>query len=58
MSKTATLDKVIWVEIVEMDIERGLAYVSDEDANVQQVSIERLDNIQEPLADLAPLELI
>tara|TARA_R110000744_G_scaffold17115_4_gene46695 strand:- start:617 stop:790 length:174 start_codon:yes stop_codon:yes gene_type:complete len=56
--KTATLDKVIWVEIVEMDIERGLAYVSDEDANVQQVSIERLDNIQEPLADLAPLELI
>lgn len=54
--KTATLDKVIWVEIVEMDVERGLAYVSDEDANVQQVAIQRLDNIEDSIVDMAPLE--
>jgi len=56
--KTATLDKVTRVEILEADYSRGLAYVSDEDANVQQVSIDRLDNIEDSILDLKPLEQI
>ena len=55
--KTATLDKEYWVEILEMDTERGLAYVRDEDGYEHQVSIESLDDIEDPMIDLRPLEL-
>ncbi len=55
--KTATLDKEYWVEILEMDTERGLAYVRDEDGDEHQVSIDQLDNIEDPMIDLRPLEL-
>ncbi len=55
--KTATLDKEYWVEILEMDTERGLAYVRDEDGDEHQVLIDQLDNIEDPMIDLRPLEL-
>jgi len=55
--KTATLDKQNWVEVLEIDTERGLAYVMDEDGGEHQVSIERLDNIEDSILDLKPLEL-
>ena len=55
--KTATLDSQYWVEIIEMDTERGLAYVRDEDGDEHQVSIDQLDNIEDPMIDLRPLEL-
>ena len=54
--KTATLDKQNWVEVLEMDNERGLAYVMDEDGGEHQVSIDRLDNIEDSILDLNPLE--
>jgi len=56
MFKTATLDKVSWVEVLEMDTERGLAYVMDEDGGEHQVSVDRLDNIEDSILDLNPLE--
>ena len=55
--KTATLDKQNWVEVLEIDTERGLAYVMDEDGGEHQVSIDRLDNIEDSILDLNPLEL-
>lgn len=55
--RTATLDKQYWVEVLEIDTERGLAYVMDEDGGEHQVSIERLDNIEDPMIDLRSLEL-
>ena len=55
--KTATLDKQNWVEVLEMDTERGLAYVMDEDGGEHQVSVDRLDNIEDSILDLNPLEL-
>ena len=55
--RTAILDKENWVEILEIDTERGLAYVMDEDGGEHEVSIERLDNIEDPMIDLKPLEL-
>ena len=54
--KTATLDKAIWVEILEADHLRGLVYVRDEDGGEHQVSIDRLDNIEDSILDLNPLE--
>jgi len=39
-----------------MDNERGLAYVMDEDGGEHQVSIDRLDNIEDSILDLNPLE--
>ena len=45
---TATLDKQNWVEVLEMDTENGTAWVRDEDGEEVEVSIERLDNIEEP----------
>jgi len=57
MFKTATLDKQNWVEVLEIDTERGLAYVMDEDGGEHQVSIDRLDNIEDSILDLNPLEL-
>ncbi len=55
--KTATLDKQNWVEVLEIDTERGLAYVMDEDGGEHQVSIDRLDNIEDSILDLNHLEL-
>ena len=55
--RTATYNKEHWVEILEMDTERGLAYVRDEDGDEHQVSIDQLDNIEDPMIDLRPLEL-
>ena len=55
--KTATYNKEHWVEILEMDTLRGLAYVRDEDGYEHQVSIESLDDIEDPMIDLRPLEL-
>ena len=55
--RTATYNKEHWVEILEMDTLRGLAYVRDEDGYEHQVSIESLDDIEDPMIDLRPLEL-
>jgi hypothetical protein len=51
---TALVDKQNWVEVLEMDTENGTAWVRDEEV---EVSIERLDNIEEPVLDTTPLEL-
>ena len=40
-----------------MDTENGTAWVRDEDGEEVEVSIERLDNIEEPVLDTTPLEL-
>ena len=47
MSKTATLNNNQWVEVLELDSLRGLAYVMDEDGGEFQVSTNQLDNIEE-----------
>ena len=43
--KTATLDKAQWVEILDIDITTGLAFVIDEDGREFEVPVQRLDNI-------------
>jgi hypothetical protein len=45
--KTATLNNNQWVEVLELDSLRGLAYVVDEDGGEFQVSTNQLDNIEE-----------
>jgi len=45
--KTATLNNNQWVEVLELDSLRGLAYVMDEDGGEFQVSTNQLDNIEE-----------
>lgn len=45
--KTATLNNSQWVEVLELDALRGLAYVMDDDGGEFQVSINQLDNIEE-----------
>jgi len=45
--KTATLNNNQWVEVLELDSLRGLAYVMDEDGGEIQVSVNQLDNIEE-----------
>ena len=45
--KTATLNNNQWVEVLELDSLRGLAYVVDEDGGEFQVSVNQLDNIEE-----------
>ena len=45
--KTATLNNSQWVEVLELDSLRGLAYVMDEDGGEFQVSVNQLDNIEE-----------
>jgi|GEM_PF-1616523 len=45
--KTATLNNNQWVEVLELDSLRGLAYVMDEDGGEFQVSVNQLDNIEE-----------
>jgi len=47
MSKTATLNNNQWVEVLELDSLRGLAYVMDVDGGEFQVSVNQLDNIEE-----------
>ena len=47
MIKTATLNNNQWVEVLEIDSLRGLAYVMDEDGGEFQVSVNQLDNIEE-----------
>lgn len=54
--KTATLDKTKWVEILEIDHINGLAWVQDEDGDEFEVSVNRLDAIEESYLDLSPLE--
>lgn len=54
---TALVDKQNWVEVLEMDTKNGTAWVRDEDGEEVEVSIERLDNIEEPVLDTTPLEL-
>ena len=55
--KTATVDKDNWVEVLEIDTDKGIALVRDIDGEEVEVSIERLDNIEDPVLDLGPLEL-
>ena len=45
--KTAILNNNQWVEVLELDSLRGLAYVMDEDGGEFQVSTNQLDNIEE-----------
>ncbi len=45
--KTATLNNSQWVEVLELDYQRGLAYVMDEDGGEFQVSVNQLDNIED-----------
>jgi hypothetical protein len=47
--KTATLNNSQWVEILELDSLRGLAYVMDEDGGEFQVSVNQLDNIEDSI---------
>ena len=45
--KTALLNNSQWVEVLELDSLRGLAYVMDEDGGEFQVSVNQLDNIED-----------
>lgn len=56
--KTAILDLEKWVEIIEIDMQDGFAWVRDEDGGEEEVSIERLDNIEETPIDFTPLEVV
>lgn len=47
--KTATLNNNQWVEVLELDSLRGLAYVMDEDGGEFQVSVNQLDNIEDSI---------
>tara|TARA_E500000178_G_scaffold352180_1_gene415040 strand:- start:863 stop:1078 length:216 start_codon:yes stop_codon:yes gene_type:complete len=56
MNKTATLDLTSQVNILAIDSERRMALVMDEDGGETEVSLDRLDNIEEAVLDLSPLE--
>lgn len=56
MNKTATLDFASQVNILAIDSEYHMALVMDEDGGEFEVSINRLDNIQDEILDLSPLE--
>ena len=56
MNKTATLDLASQVNIIAIDSERNMALVMDEDGGELEVSLNRLDNIQDETLDLSPLE--
>jgi len=47
--KTATLNNSQWVEVLELDSLRGLAYVMDDDGGEFQVSVNQLDNIEDSI---------
>lgn len=54
--KTATLDFASQVNILAIDSEYHMALVMDEDGGEFEVSLNRLDNIQDEILDLSPLE--
>ena len=56
MNKTATLDFASQVNILAIDSERHMALVMDEDGGELEVSLDRLDNIEDETLDLSPLE--
>jgi len=56
MNMTATLDLASQVNILAIDSERNMALVMDEDGGEMEVSMNRLDNIEEAILDLSPLE--
>ena len=56
MNKTATLDLASHVNILAIDSERRMALVMDEDGGELEVSLDRLDNIEDEILDLSPLE--
>ena len=56
MNKTATLDFASQVNILAIDSEYHMALVMDEDGGEFEVSLNRLDNIQDEILDLSPLE--
>jgi sporulation protein YlmC with PRC-barrel domain len=56
MNMTATLDLTSQVNILAIDSERNMALVMDEDGGEFEVSMNRLDNIEEDILDLSPLE--
>ena len=55
--KTAQLDLVRWVEILEIDSLRGFAWVSDQEGEELEVSLDRLHDIDtDGCLDLGVLE--
>ena len=56
MMKTALLDFTQNVNILAIDSERHMALVMDEDGGEFEVSLDRLDNIEDETLDLSPLE--
>mgnify|MGYP003643984143 FL=1 len=55
--KTATLDLVRWVEILEIDSLRGFALVCDQEGEELEVSLDRLHDIDiDGCLDLGVLE--
>ena len=54
--KTATLDFAQHVHILAIDSERHMALVMDEDGGELEVSLDRLDNIEDEILDLSPIE--
>ena len=54
--KTAILDLSQNVHILAIDSERCMALVMDEDGGELEVSLDRLDNIEDEILDLSPLE--
>jgi len=56
MNKTATLDLSSQVNVLAIDSEYHMALVMDEDGGEFEVSLNRLDNIQDEILDLSPLE--
>ena len=56
MNKTATLDFASQVNILAIDSEYHMALVMDEDGGEFEVSLNRLDNIQDEILDRSPLE--
>ena len=56
MNKTATLDLASQVNILAIDSERHMALVIDDDGGEFEVSLDRLDNVEDEILDLSPLE--
>ena len=56
MNKTALLDLASQVNILAIDSERNMALIMDEDGGELEVSLDRLDNIEDEILDLSPLE--
>ena len=54
--KTALLDLASQVNILAIDSERHMALVIDEDGGEFEVSLDRLDDIEDEILDLSPLE--